>query len=184
MITISHPYLQLDCSPPDLQLIPPPASLSTPLELLLSDDANIMSTIVHRCSDSLSVSVQWTVYNCTNTSCSSSPIDISTTINTRSTEFFAPPKSLPLGLYRLIYTVTLTQRSHLVSTIQTHVRIRRTGITLNLLPHGTSTMTRGTQQDIFFDPGHYSLDPDQDIFDPSVSSHPLSLLRSDDVDLL
>ena len=29
-------------------------------------------------------------------------------------------------------------------------------------------MTRGQQQDILFDPGHYSLDPDEDAFDPSV----------------
>ena len=150
--------------------------MSSPLQFFRSEDFTIASTIVHRCSDSLSVSVQWTVYNCADTTCSSLPIDLPTTINTRSTEFFAPPKSLPLGLYRLIYTVSLVQHPHLISTIQTHLRIRRTGITLNLLPYGTSTMSRGTQQEIFFNPGHYSLDPDQDTFDPSVCSQPPIIL--------
>ena len=130
-----------------------------------------MSTVIHRCIDFLSINVEWTVYNCTNTTCSPYPIILTTKINTRSTEFFAPPKTLPLGFFRLQYTVQLTHHPHLISTIDTYLHIRRTGITVNLLPFGTSTMTRGTQQDIVFNPGQYSLDPDEDTFDSSVCSH-------------
>ena len=174
--------LSLDCSAPNLQLSPPSAPLSSPLQFFRSEDFAISSTIFHRCNDSLTVNVQWTVYNCTNaTMCSSSPIDVTAMINTRSTEFYAPPTSLPLGLYRLIYTVQLTQRPQLVSTIQTSVRILRTAITVNLLPSGTSTMTRGQQQDIFFNPGQYSVDPDENAFDPTVRICFL-LLDSDDTD--
>lgn len=148
-----------------------PSTISSPLQFFRSEDFTIASTIVHNCSNSLSVSVQWIVYNCTNTTCSSSPIDVHPAINTRSTEFFVPPKSLPIGLYRLIYIVTITDRPHLVSSIQTHLHIHRTGIILNLLPHGTPMMSRGTLQDIYFNPGHYSLDLDQDDFDSSVRHH-------------
>ena len=51
----------------------------------------------------------------------------------------------------------------------TYIDITPSGITANLIPYGTSMITRGNLQDLQLDPGSYSVDPDEDNFDPSVS---------------
>ena len=62
----------------------------------------------------------------------------------------------------------------MTSTMSAHVKITPSGITANLVPYGTSMITRGHQQDLTLDPGTYSADIDGNVFNASVSEQPSS----------
>lgn len=62
--------------------------------------------------------------------------------------------------------VRLNSRSNIQSSV--FVQINPSGITANLVELGTSMITRGHLQDLLFDPGRYSVDPDEDSFNASV----------------
>jgi hypothetical protein len=49
------------------------------------------------------------------------------------------------------------------------VEITPSGITANLIQYGTSMVTSGHEQDLKLDPGTYSVDPDENVFNASVS---------------
>jgi len=49
------------------------------------------------------------------------------------------------------------------------VKIIPTIITTNLIPFGTSMITRGNQQDFKLDPGTFSIDPNGYTFNATVS---------------
>lgn len=60
------------------------------------------------------------------------------------------------------------------------VQINPAGVTANLVPEGTSMITRGEEQDVQLNPGLYSVDLDEDLFNAAAnhSSLSLSLFRS------
>ncbi|CAF4447184.1 unnamed protein product, partial [Adineta steineri] len=57
----------------------------------------------------------------------------------------------------------MVNMSSLTSTSSVYVQITPSGITANLIQYGTSMITRGTQQDLQFDPGTYSIDRDNNV---------------------
>ena len=57
----------------------------------------------------------------------------------------------------------------MASSMSAYVKITPSGITANLVPYGTSMITRGHQQDLYLDPGTYSADIDGNVFNASVS---------------
>jgi len=50
----------------------------------------------------------------------------------------------------------------------TYITIISSDIQVNLLPDGTSMITNGVTQNILFEPGVYSVDPDSNYFNPAV----------------
>ena len=56
----------------------------------------------------------------------------------------------------------------LSSAASTYVRVTQSNIIVNLAQYGTSMITRGYQQDLYLDPGSYSVDPDATVFNASV----------------
>ena len=58
---------------------------------------------------------------------------------------------------------------NLISSASAYVKITPSGITANLVPYGTSMITRGHEQDLVLDPGLYSIDRDGNAFNASVS---------------
>ena len=50
-----------------------------------------------------------------------------------------------------------------------YVQITPSGIIPNLIQYGTSMIACGNQQDLHLDPGTYSVDPDENSFNASVS---------------
>ncbi len=119
------------------------------------------------CNNSLSTITQWIISNCT--SICSSQIQLGQIIITTSSELFIPARTLPYGTYQLTLTVSMTSAPHLISSSSAYVIINPSGITANLVQFGTSMITRGHQQDLILDPGTFSVDPDTDIFNTSVS---------------
>jgi type IV secretory pathway VirB3-like protein len=63
----------------------------------------------------------------------------------------------------------MTNVPSLKSSSFAYVRITASGITANLVQLGTSMITHGNQQDLLLDPGSFSIDPDEDSFDPTVN---------------
>ena len=61
----------------------------------------------------------------------------------------------------------------MTSSVSAYVKITPSGITANLVPYGTSMITRGHQQDLTLDPGTYSADIDGNVFNASVSERTL-----------
>jgi len=63
----------------------------------------------------------------------------------------------------------MTGLSSLTTSSFVYVQITPSGITANLVQLGTSMITSGYEQDLNFDPGTYSVDPDENSFNASVS---------------
>jgi hypothetical protein len=60
--------------------------------------------------------------------------------------------------------------SSLISSNFTYIKITRSNIRVNLIQFGTSVIKYNRQHDLLLDPGTYSIDPDQHIFNSNVSS--------------
>ncbi len=58
---------------------------------------------------------------------------------------------------------------NLISSSSAYVQIIPSGISANLLQYGTSMITRGYQQNLTLDPGTFSVDLDENIFNAAVS---------------
>ena len=159
-------YLQ-DCSAPNIILIPSTSTLLSPLQFRRNQDFSIDSYLQLRCDQSLSTINQWTIHNCT-TVCSTA-IQIESMLVTTSSELYIPAKTFPYGTYQLILTVSMSIASTLSSSASAYVRITPSGITANLIQYGTSMITRGHEQDLLLDPGTFSMDPDETVFNASVS---------------
>jgi hypothetical protein len=159
----------LACLPPTVTLIPGASTLSSPIQFRRSQDFNLVSIIALHCNDSLAIKTEWTVKNCS--SICSYAIQLDSMIMTTSTELYIPGRTLPYGLYELTLTVTMIDNSSLTTSTSIYVQITPSGITANLIQYGTSMITRGSQQDLQFNPGSYSVDPDQNTFNASVSSN-------------
>ncbi|CAF0859705.1 unnamed protein product [Rotaria sordida] len=165
IITTLKPFItNQTCFSPTLILIPGQSSLASPLQYRRSQDFSIISILQFNCGGSLSTIIQWTIKNCTTTSCLF-PIRLSEKVMTTFSELYIPSRTLAYGTYELTLTVTMVDSPTLKSTSSAYVRITASGITANLVQLGTSVITRGNQQDLLLDPGTFSVDPDEDSFD-------------------
>ena len=84
-------------------------------------------------------------------------------------ELFVPAQTLNLGTYLVRLHVAMAVAPQLTATASVYVLITPSGITPNLMRFGTSTVTHGSGQDLYLDPGIYSDDPDALSFNTSVS---------------
>jgi hypothetical protein len=91
------------------------------------------------------------------------------TVGTSVSELSIPTRTLAYGIYELNLTVTMSSSSSLTSSASAYVKIIPSDITVNLVQFGTSMITHSHQQDLILDPGRYSVDPDQHVFDANVS---------------
>ena len=109
--------------------------------------------IIHRCAPNCTIPVQL------------NPSDVITTFS----ELYIPAGTLDLGLYQLNITVTMTVAPQYNTWALAYVQIEPSGITANMVPLGTSIISSGREKDLTLDPGKYSIDPDVDVFNASVS---------------
>jgi len=65
----------------------------------------------------------------------------------------------------------MTGLSSLTTSSSVYVQITASGITANLVQLGTSMITSGYEQDLNFNPGTYSVDPDEIFFNGSVNKN-------------
>lgn len=132
-----------------------------------SEEFVITSMIKFDCNQPISVQFQWTVKICT-TSCSNA-IEFDENIVTTSTELHIPSRTLAYGIYQIEFQMTIIGSLESTISQSIYIQIIPSPITSNLLPFGTSMITIGHEQDLTFNPGLFSIDPDEDTFDSSVS---------------
>jgi REJ domain len=153
--------LNLACSAPTLFLIPGDSNLSNPIQIRRDEDFYVTTKIEVYCNASLIVNYQWVIKECSFLACSHL---IASNLNQMSTsnEYYIPARVLNLGLYQLQLTVTMNISSNLRFARSIYILITAAGITANLVPLGTSVVTKGSKQNLQFNPGLYSSDLDQD----------------------
>jgi hypothetical protein len=100
-----------------------------------------------------------------------SEIQLDASIITTSSELFIPVNTLLYGTYELKLTVTMTASPSMTSTAFVYVTVIPSSITANLMQYGTSVIVNGYQQDLTLNPGAYSVDPDANTFNASVSRY-------------
>ncbi len=83
---------------------------------------------------------------------------------------YIPAKTLPYGIYELTLTVIMVNSPSLTTSSSIYVQITPSDIIVNLFQYGTSMITCGHEQDLKLDPGSYSVDLDENVFNASVSS--------------
>jgi len=149
-------------TPPQIILIPNGNS-SNPKTVRRSEDISIVSIIKFDCNQSLSMKTKWIIRS------NSNRIQLNSVIVTTSSELFIPLQTLQYGIYQFELTVTMTNSSWFDVSKSTYIEIIPTKIIVNLFYLGTSMVTNGYEQDLLLDPGKYSIDPDNQIFNTSVS---------------
>ena len=90
-------------------------------------------------------------------------------IETKFSELFIPARKLPFGIYEIELTVQMSQYPSVKSSSSVYIEITRSGITANLIELGISMVTNGYQQELQLNPGKYSIDLDENIFQFDVS---------------
>ena len=154
------------CFAPILTLIPDGSSLLFPLKVRRSRSFYISSNVTLYCEQSLKTIVKWSIYKC-GSSCQSE-IQVSVISSATTTAILIPAKTLPYGLYKFKLTVTMSIALDLLGSAEGYVRVIATGISANPVQFGTSMITRGYEQDLTLDPGRFSGDLDENIFNISV----------------
>ncbi|UJR07107.1 hypothetical protein I4U23_011395 [Adineta vaga] len=132
------------------------------LVLFQDEDLYIHSLIEFLCNTSLSFTVQWTILNCS-LNCTNS-IHLDPSIKTTLTDLSIPARTLSYGIYELILSVRTANFSNSTIASSVYVRIILSEIQANLIQYGTSMITRGREQDLEMNPGLYSINPDENIF--------------------
>ena len=147
-----------------LRIIPVGSNLSFPLRYRRSEDFYLTSLVEFNCTESRSISFHWSIFNCSSSSCFQFfPIDRRLLSTMTTSEFDIPPRTFLYGIYgfRLILTVATTNVRRNQSVF---VQIIPSDPRANLLPLGTSMITRGEGQDLQLNPGIYSEDEDENEF--------------------
>ena len=161
------PFCLSACYAPRVTLIPSTSNLSFPLQFRRSQDFYLTAAAEENCNRSLTIQFQWLINNCSISTCLNAfPVD-PTLIITSTSDLFIPARTLPFGIYELKVIVTTNVYPNLRTSKSAFVRITPSGITANLVPLGTSMITRGSGQDLQLNPGLYSVDLDENQFNAS-----------------
>ena len=123
--------------------------------------------IEYNCNQSFGITTQWIITNCT-TSCSNQ-IQLNSTIITTSSELYIPSQTLSYGIYQFQLTVRMTNSSWLNVSKSTYIQIIPSNIIVNSFSSGILMITMGNAHDLLLDPGSYSVDLDNNIFNTNVS---------------
>jgi hypothetical protein len=166
-------------------LIPGQSSFAAPIAYRRSQDFTISSTIQFNCNRSLSVVRRWSIKACNSSGCWFE-LDLTGKVDTGISEFYAAPQTLAYGRYQLTLHIQQGGNATLTSSSFVFIKIIPSVISPNSLPWGTSTISSSTHQDLLLDPGSYSINPDEQVFDATVSSrcHTEINERTHDCDLM
>jgi hypothetical protein len=160
-------HFVLACFPPSVSLFPSPSDFEAPLQFRRSQDFYINAILKLTCAAALAIETKWLIFNCTD-KCSI-PTKIDRLINTTFSEIFIPARVLAYGLYEFRLSVTMIASPDMMNVTSAYVKINPSGITANLVQFGTSLITSGHNRDLILDPGTHSDNPDETMFNASVS---------------
>ena len=156
------------CFSPQITLIPNTTS-SNPISFRRSEDLSIISMIEYNCNQSFGIIPQWIITNCT-TSCSNR-IQLDSSIITTSSELYIPSQTLSYGTYQFELIIRMSTNSTWLNVSKsTYIQIIPSNIIVNSFHSGTLMLIIANTHDLLLDPGSYSIDLDNNIFNTSVSS--------------
>ena len=158
----------LDCFVPSLLLIPGQSSLQSPILYRKSQDFTISSIIQINCSHIISITNKWIIKSCTSFNCSSQLSVNESLIKTTQNELYIPSKTLSYGIYEFILIVSINALSQLNVSVSSFIEIISSNIIVNFNEYELTTIAYGYEQDLIFNPGKYSINPDEMIFDASA----------------
>ena len=135
-----------------------------------NQDFYISSIVQLNCNTSVDADLHlhWSIDNCSTSNCFDS-FRVHSSVKTISTELYIPAQTFTLGIYQLKLTVTMKISSSLTTSQSVYVQIKPSGITANLVLHGTSMISSGVEQDLQLNPGNHSIDHDHHRFNGSVT---------------
>jgi len=152
-----------------ISLSPNTPSITTPFEIERSEDFSISSTLQFYCLQSFGVIEQWSIGKCLNSNCSLKEQLEFSSIDMTLGELFIPSKILEYGIYQMKLTVKMSISPQLISSSITYVEIIPSSIQVQLIQFGPSIILHDQQQTLILDPGRFSIDPDQNYFNSTVS---------------
>ncbi|CAF4520061.1 unnamed protein product, partial [Didymodactylos carnosus] len=138
-------------------------------QVLLSKQFSVSAYTSLNCSMSLYNTKQWTIAQCDTTSqlCTrTKTLDniINGLSSSKTAEISIPAQTLPYGSYQFNYTVYMNLKQTFLSYTTTYIEVIQSSIVVNMLPNGTSSITRGMSQNLDLEPGIWSIDPDSTSF--------------------
>ena len=137
-----------------------------------NQDIFLSTYIELKCKNSLTTSMNWAIKNCTSTCVFQ--IELDRSVVTTTSELFIPARTLPLGIYELVFTITMMVTPKLISSVSAYIKISPSGMVANLVPFGTSMITRGYQQNLTLDAGTFSINLDGNLLNASVNNNSLT----------
>ncbi len=152
-----------------ISLSPNNPSITTPLEIERSEDFSISSTLEFYCLQSFGVIEQWSIEKCLNSNCSLKQQYEFSSIEMTLSELFIPSKTLEYGIYQMKLTVKMSISPQLISSAMTYVEIIPSSIQVQLIRFGPSIILHEQQKTLILNPGTFSIDPDQNYFNSTVS---------------
>ena len=158
-----------------INLSPIAPSVQSPLDLPKSDDLSISSSLRLTCNVFSSLTHVWSLIRCSPL-CSSS-FYLPSAVVTTSSELFIPANLLPYGLYQVTLAASMIASSNWTGSSSIYVRVHPSDITVHLVPYGTSMITHDQRMNLTLDPGAFSLDPDAEVFNRSVSLLMMMMMR-------
>lgn len=142
--------------------------MQSPILYRKSQDFTISSIIQINCSHIISITNKWIIKSCTSFNCSSQLSVNESLIKTTQNELYIPSKTLSYGIYEFILIVSINALSQLNVSVSSFIEIISSNIIVNFNEYELTTITYGYEQDLIFNPGKYSINPDEMIFDASA----------------
>jgi hypothetical protein len=158
----------IKCPPPILDIVSRAPSLKEPSLFKRSDLFSIVATMTINCNATLFNLKQWTMFEVISAQTySEQQITLSTNPTVNYAELVIQPQTLLVGLYRFVFTLSLTLSTPVSSQIDTYVQIAQSGLVISALSlsqpmyGGSIEITRGSNQTIVFNPFTFSYDIDR-----------------------
>jgi hypothetical protein len=133
-----------------------------------SDLFSLVATMTINCNATLSNVKQWAIFQVnTQTGLDQVQIQLNTNPTINYAELVIQPQTLLVGLYRFVFTFSLTLSTPVSSQIDTYIKIVQSGLVISALSlsqpmfGGSIEITRGSNQTIQFNPFTNSYDIDK-----------------------
>lgn len=154
------------CNLPTVDILNKSSSFYQPVIYSRSDIITLSTQTTINCSMDASNSILWQIFQVDEkTGDQLKQVVIPTNNPTVNyADLVIQPGTLPYGLYKFVFTVTMNYNSMYTNQVESYVKVVPSGLLISAMASaprgGTYQITRGTNQTILLNPGAYSQDID------------------------
>lgn len=139
-----------------IKLIPDETSLTNPLKFLRNEEIFLDSIIDLHCNESIWIRRKWLIKN--------------SSFSSSTSQFYLPSRQLSYGIYQIDFLVTMNISSSLfLSRRSAFIQVIQSNAIAYLIPSSNSLISQSSDEDLEFNPGLFSIDPDSFQFNSTVS---------------